>query len=181
MRILAHAAISIASLTAQDTVPRHEFQTEAGAIVPLGGYKANTYSAGPALRPSYEFRFARPVGAEIGFTQAWMPALECDRFSCPTPIEGVRFLDFGLRGHFAPKGTRADLSIGLGGGYVWHDVYNYNFNEPLLQFSGKAMFALDRARRLRLSLSVRHWRDLGRPTQTWLSVAGGIVLGLNPH
>jgi hypothetical protein len=93
----------------------------------------------------------------------------------------LKLLDYCLRGVAPLAAGRVEFSVGVGGGYVWHQ---YGFsglfgsNQPLLQYSGKAAFALDRQGRSRVSLTLRTWRDIGRPTQQWLSTTVGVVVGL---
>jgi hypothetical protein len=119
------------------------------------------------------------VGAEARFTEAWPSGIvTCNRFGCEYSREPLKLLDYGVRG-VAPLGDgRVELSAGLGGGYVWHKYPYYGQNEALLQYSGKASIALDHQRRWRAAFAIRAWRDLGRPTQQWLSTSGGITLTL---
>jgi hypothetical protein len=165
------------SLRAQDGVTRHNFEIGAGGFFPLSGYSADNYSAGPALRPSYELRPIKPLGVEVGYTSAWMPGTTCSRFGCEHPRETVNFLDYGLRGHLPVAAGRVDLSAGVGGGYVWYQRDSSFYNGALFQYSGKAAVALDHAGRLKLAITLRTWRDLGRPTQQWLSTTGSLIFG----
>ena len=169
-------ALIAAPLWAQDDVTRHNLEIGGGGIFPVLGYKTDEYSAGPAGRAGYEFRFIKPLGAEIGITEAGLPFAECDKFGCTYPRETLRFLDYGIRGHFS-RG-RFDLSAGLGGGYIWFQRFAPFPNESLLQYSAKAAIAVDHRGRFRIAFTVRTWRDLGRPTQQWLSTTGSLVLGL---
>lgn len=75
---------------------------------------------------------------------------------------------------------RVELSVGSGGGYIWYDrgFENSFLDSALLQYSGKATFAFDHRKRFRLGFTVRTWRDLGRPTQQWLSTTGSVVYGI---
>jgi hypothetical protein len=167
---------------AQSAFARHNLEFGAAGVFPLSGYRATSYNAGPGWHAGYELRLFEYLGAEAGFTEAWPVTTEtCNRFGCTNSRQPLKLLDYGLRG-VAPLGAgRVELSIGLGGGYIWHPFgYSGPFgpNQPLFQCSGKAGFAVDRQRRLRLSLTVRAWRDLGRPTQQWLSTSGGMTLSL---
>lgn len=144
----------------------------------MGGYLANRYSSGPGWRGGYELRPLKHLGAEAGFTEAWPVGTDvCSRLGCAYSRQTLKLLDYGLRGVVPLAGGRVELSIGLGGGYVWHK-YGYSgmfgTNQALFQYSGKTSFALDQGRHFRANFTVRIWRDLGRPTQQWLSTIGGI-------
>ncbi|HEV3202086.1 MAG TPA: hypothetical protein VGZ73_29510 [Bryobacteraceae bacterium] len=178
---LAILALVSSALCAQDGATRHNLEIGGGGIFPLNGYIADDYSAGPAGRAGYELRLVKPLGAEAGITEAGLPGTSCDRFGCTHPRETLKFLDYGLRGHIGLSGGRIDLSAGLGGGYVWYEHETFFRNGPLFQYSGKAAVALDRGKRFRIAFAVRTWRDLGRPTQQWLSTTGSFIFGFGPH
>lgn len=100
----------------------------------------------------------------------------CGRLGCTHPRDGLKLLDYGVRGVLPLAADRVELSIGIGGGHIWYsresgDSY---FNDALLQYSGKATVALDSSKRFRIGLTIRAWRDVGRPSQQWLST-GAIV------
>jgi hypothetical protein len=171
--------LSAATSSAQDNAPRHNFELAAGSVVPLAGYKATSFSPGPAFRSGYELRLIPHLAAEAGWTGSWLPGTSCSRYGCTHPREDMKFLDYGLRGIIPLAADRIELSAGLGGGYIWYDRgFESSFlNSALLQYSGKATLALDRRKRVRLGITFRTWRDLGRPTQQWLSATGGIAYG----
>jgi hypothetical protein len=172
-------ALASAPLWAQDGATRHNLEIGGGGIFPLNGYIADEYSAGPAGRAGYEFRLIMPLGAEVGITEGGPAGTVCDRFrfGCIHPRETLKFLDYGVRGHLGLSGGRIDLSVGLGGGHIWYEYETFFRNVPLFQYSGKAAVALDRGKRFRIAFTVRTWRDLGRPTQQWLSTTGSFVFG----
>ena len=125
----------------------------------------------------------RHLSAEAGFTEAWPVANDiCPSLGC-IPItysrQSLKLLDYGVRAVAPVAGGRLQLSVGLGGGYVWHSVIDFpnRPNQALFQYSGKIAFALDRLGRTRLTFAVRTWRDLGRPTEQWLSTTAGISYG----
>jgi hypothetical protein len=155
----------------------HNLEVGAAGLFPLSGSRTTDYSAGAGWHPGYELRFLRPVGAEIGYTQAWLPGSSCNRFGCIHPIEPLKLLDYGLRGHLMLDDGRVDLSAGAGGGYVWYRYGNSFTNISLFQYSGKAAIALDHRKHFRIAFTLRAWRDLGRPTQQWLSTSGGLIFG----
>ncbi|HTS25581.1 MAG TPA: hypothetical protein VMH81_06885 [Bryobacteraceae bacterium] len=168
--------LSSGTLWAQDAATRNNFEIGGGGIFPVSGYKTYDYSSGPAGRLGYELRLIKPIGVEAGITEAWLPGLSCEAYGCTYPTETSKFLDTGLRGHLLLARGRIDLSAGLGGGYVWYQ-YGY-MNQALFQYSGKAAVALDRSGRFRFAVTVRLWRDLGRPTEQWLSTTGSLIFGL---
>jgi hypothetical protein len=160
----------------------HNFELGAAGVFPLSGYRTYGYSAGPGWRAGYELRPLKYLSLEAGFTEGWPVAVDtCNRFGCSYSRSSLKLVDSGMRGVVPLAAGRVELSLGLGGGYVWHP-YGYSGpfgpNQPLLQYSGKAAFALHPQGRIRLSFAVRTWRDLGRPTQQWLSTTGGVIVGL---
>jgi hypothetical protein len=169
-------------LYAQSPVGRHNFEVGAAGVFPVSGDRTTEYSAGPGLRAGYELRLFKHLGAEAGFTAGWPLGTDtCGRFGCTYSRQNLELLDYGLRGVAPLADGRVELSIGLGGGYIWHQ---YGFsgpfgtNQSLFQYSGKAVFALDRQGHVRVGFTVREWRDLGRPTQQWLSTTVGVIVGL---
>jgi hypothetical protein len=165
-----------ASLYPQDHA-RHNLEIGGGGLFPLNGYIADNYSPGPAWRAGYELKLLKPLGVETGFTQAWPEGSVCNRFGCEHPRETLKLLDYGLRGHLPLIDSRLDLSAGVGGGQIWYQRDSGFNNGALFQYSGKAAVALDPAARFKLAVTVRAWRDLGRPTQQWLSTTGSLILG----
>ena len=177
----AFLALSAGALSAQDPVSRATVELDAAGVFPIGGFKAEEYSSGPGLRVGGEFRLHRNLVAEIGWTSAWMATdYDCSRFGCSYSRLENKFLDYGLRGVLPLAGGRVELSVGVGGGYIWFDKTsgdNYDYNGSLFHYSGKAAVALDRNHRWRVNFTVRAFRDLGRPVQQWLSTAAGISYG----
>jgi|GEM_PF-3389692 hypothetical protein len=162
-------------------MPRVDVGVDAAGVFPVGGYVAEEYSSGPGLRVGGEFRFAKHLAADAGWTGAWMATFyDCDRFGCAYSRLENKLLDYGLRGILPLAGGRVELSLGVGGGYIWFDPASsdhYYYNGSLFQYSGKAAVALGRGGHWRANFTVRTWRDLGRPVQQWLSTAAGISYG----
>jgi hypothetical protein len=169
------AACMACGLSAADDAPRHSFELGAGGVVPLSGYRTDAYSPGWAWRPGYELRFSKLLGAETGLTQSFLSGSECNRFGCTHPGRTAKFLDYGLRAHAVLAHGQVDLSVGAGGGYGWFELGDYGINGHLFQYSGKASVALDQRKRTHVAFTLRTWRDLGRPTQQWLSATGGVI------
>jgi len=165
-------------LWAQSGIALHNLEIGGAGLFPVSGYKTDAYSAGAGWRPGYELRFLRPLGAEVGFTEAWLPGSSCGHFGCTHPRETLKLLDYGLRGHIPLDAGRFDLSAGVGGGYIWYQYGNSFTNGSLLQYSGRAAVAIDRRRRWRVAFTLRTWRDLGRPTQQWLSTTASVIFGM---
>lgn len=166
------------ALFAQDGVMRHTLEVGGGGMFPVAGYLANEYSAGPSWRPGYEYRFVKALGAEAGFTEAWLPGTSCDRFACSHPAEIFKLVDYGIRGHMLLGAGRVELSAGVGGGYIWYRYGSPYTNGSLFQYSAKAALAIGRGKRVRVGATLRAWRDLGRPIQQWLSLVGSVSIGL---
>ncbi len=181
-RLLAFLlALSAGALSAQVPASRAAVELDAAGVFPVDGFKAEEYSTGPALRVGGEFRLHRNFVAEAGWTGAWMATYyNCSRLGCASSRLENKFLDYGVRGVLPLAAGRVELSLGVGGGYIWFDPAssdNYYYNGSLFQFSGKAAVALDRNGHWRINFTVRAWRDLGRPIQQWLSTAAGISYG----
>ena len=177
LRVSAFVTLAVAA-SAQVAPTRGNFSLEAAALFPAGGYKADEYSSGPALRAGYELRLHRYVSAEAGWTGAWMPGVACDRFGCAHPTYRNDLIDYGIRGIY-PAG-RMEISIGVGGGHIRFDKSsgdNY-YDSALLQYSARATFAINKSGSLRVGGTIRAWRDLGRPIQEWVSMSAGVSYGL---
>ncbi len=174
-------AVSFGALSAQVPIPRASVEIDAAGVFPVAGFKAEEYSTGPGVRAGGELRLHRNLIVEGGWTGAWMATYyNCSRFGCAYSRLENKLLDYGLRGVLLLGSGRAELSLGVGGGYIWFDSTsgdNNYYNGSLLQYSGKATLALDRDGHWRASFTVRAWRDLGRPIQQWLSTAAGISYG----
>lgn len=170
--------LSAGTLPGQVSPTRASVEIDAVGLFPVGGYKANEYTSGPGLRAGGEFRLSRNLAAEAGWTAAWMATdYDCFRFGCAHSRLTNRFLDYGLRGVLPLARGRVDLSLGVGGGYIWFDWASGDtgyYNGSLFQYSGKAAIALNRSGRWHLNLTARVYRDLGRPIQQWLATSAGI-------
>ena len=170
------------TLAAQGSVMRHKLELDGAGVFPVSGYKAEEYSVGPGLRAGYELRLQKHIAADIGWTAAWLRGTSCSRFGCTYPRYQNRLVDYGLRGVLPLAQDRVELSVGLGGGYIWFDQSSGDSpysNSSLLQYSVETTVAIDRSRRIRMAFSIRAWRDVGRPTQQWLSTAAGISYGFS--
>src|SRR3954470_24352252 len=113
-----------AVMRAQDGPRLHNFDLGVGGVFPIGGYIANSFHAGPAGRLGYELRPSRYFGVETGFTGAGLPYLTGCKFGCEYTRETEIFFDGGIRGHLPLAHGRFDLSVGVGGGYVWFEHYS---------------------------------------------------------
>ena len=172
--IVAFAALSVAGL-AQGL--RQEVSVGAGALSPLSGYKAEDHTDGFDLRVGYQLRWKRHIGAEVGWTGAWPSRTEFGRDFEQMVRDRLQLVDYGLRGIVQIARDRVELSAGVGGGYIWYDQGSSNsyLNGSLLQYSGRVAAPLNSRRRLWVGVTVRVWRDLGRPTQQWLSTSGDLT------
>jgi hypothetical protein len=169
-------------VAAQDIPARHNFEFGAAGLFPLSGDRTVGYSPGPGYHGVYEFRLVQHLAADTGIAQTWPVATyNCGRFGCEYSRQRLGLLDYGARGVLPLAGGRVELSVGLGGAYVWHPQAEsgpFGPNGALFQYSGKAAFALDERRRFRLTATIRTYRDLGRPTQQWLTTTVGLGYGL---
>jgi len=164
---------------AQSGPTRYRLDFGPTGVFPLSGFRTFSDSAGPGWRGGSELRLIKHLGAEAGFTEGWPSGLDtCNRVGtgCTYSRHSLKLLDYGIRGMAPVAGARLELSVGLGGGYIWHPSIDFldRPNQALFQYSGKIAFALDRLGRTRFTFAVRTWRDLGRPTGQWLSTTAGI-------
>ena len=170
--------VFIPILAAQDGATRHNLEVGGGGVYPIGGWLASEYSAGPALHAGYQLRLLKYLAAEGGWTGSWLPGTSCSRYGCEHPLGRVGFLDYGLRGIVPVAAGRVELSVGLGGGYIWYGPGDAPYyNGSLLQYSGRATVAVDRRRHFRVGFTVRTWRDTGSPIQQWLSTTVSVFYG----
>jgi hypothetical protein len=175
--LLAGLSLLAEPLHAQYSAPLHSFEFGAAGVIPLNGYG---YRVGAGWRAGYQLRVLKHLGGDAGFTEAWPMAIDTcltAYFTCFSSRQYLKLLDYGLRGVAPLAGGRVELSIGTGGGYIWNQWKTYN-NGALFQYSGRAALALDRKGRVRVGFTLRFWRDLGRPTQQWISTTGAVMVGL---
>jgi hypothetical protein len=175
-------ALSAGAQSAQIPISQANVEIDTAGVFPIDGSTATVYSTGPGLRVGGDFRLHRNLVAEGGWIGAWMGPIyyNCSSSGCSYSRLENKFLDYGLRGVLPLAGGRVELSLGVGGGYIWFDSAsgdNNYYNGSLFQYSGKAAVALDRNGHWRVNFTVRTWRDLGRPIQQWLSTAAGISYG----
>jgi len=148
-----------------------------GILSPLSGYKADDHHTGPAFRIGYEIRLKRYISGEVGWTGAWPTRTEFGRDFDIIVRDSFKLVDFGLRGVMPIAGNRAEVSAGVGGGYIWQrrGPSESFLNDSLLQFSGRVTAPVGARHRFRTGITVRVWRDLGRSTQQWLSATGDLT------
>jgi hypothetical protein len=169
----------VAAARAQSGYSRHTLTVGAGIISPVSGWKTSSYDAGPAVNLSYGCRVDRHLQAEVGYTGALSRYTDCYKFGCSLERKRVSLMDYGLRAILPLKNEHVQISAGLGGGYIWNDLGSLNsfHNDVLIQYSGRMSVALDARQRFRVGSTLRFWRDIGRPTQQWLTVSGDFTYG----
>jgi hypothetical protein len=145
-----------------------------GGAFPAGGYRTSEFHNGPLLAGEYEFGVHRFVAATIGVENFLLPFDNTSKFGTSTTRERVTLMPFGLRGIVPVASGRVELFAGTGGAALWSSEYNlghpFQGNNLLWHLNGGARIALDRAKHVRMGPTVRYYRDLGRPTQQWLSI-----------
>lgn len=176
MRHFLAAALLIAFPCMLPAQSRYKVQLGATGVFPVTGFLADEYSPGPGLRAGGEVRLHRFVAVDAGWTGAWMPGTECSRFGCEHPRYENRLIDYGLRGVIPMSHRGAELSLGVGGGYIWFDRSSFAqyYNSALLQLSVELSVPIGASERFRLESSTRYWRDLGRPIQQWVAIGLGV-------
>jgi hypothetical protein len=172
--LIVMATVSIAG-SAQGL--RQEMNVGAGALLPLSGFKAEEYTAALDLRVGYQLRLRKYLGAEMGWTGAWPSRTDFGRDFDQLVRDRLQLVDYGVRGIVPVARDRAELSAGVGGGYIWYDRGSSNsyLNGSLLQYSGRVAAPVNPRRRIWIGITFRAWRDLGRPTQQWLSTTADVT------
>lgn len=150
----------------------------AGVGLPVSGYRTNAFHTGPSFVGEYEFGLHKYIAATVGVDNLVLPFDNYSRFETFTTHERVTLMPFGLRATVPLAVGRAELFAGAGAAYLWSSAYDlnnvYNASNFLFQLNGGARFALDNAKHFRLGPTVRFYRDLGRPTQQWLSISADL-------
>jgi hypothetical protein len=150
------------------------FIVGAGGAFPVSGYQTFPFHTGLSVAGEYELGLHRFFAANIGVDNFVMNVDNFTRFGSFLTRERVTLMPFGLRA-IAPLGEgRGELFAGTGGAYLWTSDYDlHSFGGGLLwQLNGGVRVAIDRAKHFRVGGTARFYRDLGRPTQEWVSVTG---------
>ena len=145
----------------------------AGAAFPVGGELTSSFNRGASFAGEYEFGLHRFLAATIGVENYVLSSVNCDPRGCSTARERFTLMPFGLRGIIPIAGGRGELFAGTGGARLWSNSFlggPFQQDNILWQFNGGFRIGLDRARHFRAGPTVRLNRDLGRPTQEWLSL-----------
>ena len=151
------------------------FTAGVGGVFPQSGaYTVAPFHDGPTFSGEYEFGLHKFLAADIG-VENFLPNYDTgSRLGGAVSRERVTLLSFGLRG-VLPLGGRAELFAGTGGAKRGSsNDFNPYGNSLLWQLNGGVRLALDRAKHWRVGPTVRLYRDLGRPTEEWLSVTGEV-------
>ncbi len=147
-----------------------------GGAFPASGYRTNAFHNGPSFASDYEFGLHRFVAANIGVENFVLPFDVNSKFGISTTRERVTLMPFGLRGIIPLANDRVELLAGTGGAVLWSSEYNldhpFQRHNILWQLNSGARIAIDRSKHFRIGPTVRYYRDLGRPTQQWISVTG---------
>ncbi|HXJ37998.1 MAG TPA: hypothetical protein VNH18_01900 [Bryobacteraceae bacterium] len=148
----------------------------AGGAFPASGYRTGPFHDGASLNAEYELGLHRYVAATLGLDNFVLNLDNVSRLSVTQTRERVTLLPFGLRAIAPLAGGRAELFAGTGAAYLWSSAYDLqNLGGGFLwQLNGGARVALDRAKHWRIGTTARFYRDLGRPTQQWVSLSGDV-------
>jgi hypothetical protein len=145
-----------------------------GGAFPASGYLTFPFHNGLSVAGEYELRLHKFVAADVGVDNFVLNADNFTRTGSVQTLERITLLPFGLRGILPLADGRTELFLGTGGAYLWSTDYDLrSFGEGLLwQLNGGARVAIDRSRHFHVGASARYYRDLGRPTQQWVSLTG---------
>lgn len=149
-----------------------------GGAIPATGYRTLPFHHGPSIAGEYEFGLHKYVAANIGVENFLLNFDYYGKFGSVTTRERVTLMPFGFRGLAPLAGGRAELFAGTGGAHLWSSEYGlvryYASDRFLWQLNGGGRVAIDRAKHFRVGATVRFYRDLGRPTQEWVSATGDV-------
>jgi len=147
----------------------------AGGGFRVSGEGTNSWHNGPSFVGEYEFGLHKYVAATIGVDNLLLNHDVGSRFGTFTNRERITLVPFGLRATVPLSEGRVELFAGGGGAALNSSEFYlnnpYQGSKVLVQLNGGARFALDQAQRFRIGPTVRFYRDLGRPTQEWLSLS----------
>ncbi len=148
----------------------------AGAGVVVGGYANNQFQTGAVYTGDLELRLLKYLSAEIGVDNMLLDYTSYSGSGSTTSRERLTLMPFGLRGILPLANGRAELFAGAGGAYTWlsNESQFYKPSRALVQANAGGRVALDRRRRFWLGVTARFYRDVGRPTVEWSSVAGDL-------
>lgn len=173
MRFLCYIVLIPSLAWCQDS-GRSSVTVGIGGGFPAGGYRTDASHNGTWFSAHYEFRVHRFVAAEIGVDNFLRGYDNVARVDLPGSTERSTFLPIGLRAIAPLDKGRFELFAGTGGGYVWHSFYELRSlpggNTWLWQVNAGGRVAI--GRRFWAGPEVRLYRDLGRPTQEWVSLTG---------
>lgn len=146
----------------------------AGTAIPGSGYRAFRFQTGAAFTVEYEFRLHKFFAATIGMESDVHTAKNYGREPQPDSRERITRFPFGLRTILPIASGRLELFAGTGGApYTTSDYQlsnTYQKNTVLWHVNGGFRAALDAKQRFFLGPTVRHYRDVGRPTEQWTSL-----------
>ena len=167
---------SLTSFAADTQFGSSTFTVGVGGAFPVSGYRTSGFHNGPSFVGDYEFGLHRFVAANIGVENFSLPYDVNSKFGMSTNRERVTLMPFGLRGIIPLADDHIELFAGTGAAVLWSSEYNlghpFQRNNILWQLNSGARIAIDRSKHFRMGPTVRYYRDLGRPTQQWVSVTG---------
>lgn len=169
------ALTTFSALAADPQLGSSTFIAGVGGAFPVAGSGTSAFHNGPSFAGEYELGLHKYVAATFGVENYLLPFDNYSRWGSTSTRERVTLMPFGLRGVVPVAGGRAELFAGVGGAQLWSSEYNlgqpYYGSNFLFHLNGGARIALDRAQHFRLGPTVRYYRDVGRPTQQWLSLS----------
>lgn len=146
----------------------------AGAAFPGSGYRAFRFQTGAAFTVEYEFRLHKYFAATIGMENDVHTAKNFGREPQPDSRERITRFPLGLRAILPISEGRLELFAGSGG--APYNTSDYELSNTFLKnallwhVNGGFRVALDNKHRFFVGPTVRHYRDVGRPTEQWTSL-----------
>lgn len=146
----------------------------AGGGFPAGGYLTNQFANGPAFAVTYEFRLFRYFAPAVGVVNSLPTYTDREEYTTTVSRERVTLLSLGFRGVLPLGHGRVELFAGPGAAHVSSPVYEltegYLSPSWLFEVDGGGRVAIGRGRRLWIGPTARFSRDIGRPTEEWVSL-----------
>jgi hypothetical protein len=170
--------ISCAAIATLGQGGRSTVSIGAGGGIPAGGYLTDPFSSGPAFAATYEFRAFRCFAPSIGVANFLPNYMNYDEYATTKTRERVTLLSLGFRSVLPLAHGRVELFAGPSATHIGSSVYELTQAYPsppwLFEVDGGGRMAIDRHRHFWIGPTARFTRDIGRPTEEWVSLTGDV-------
>ena len=119
------------------------------------------------------FRYLAPA---VGLADFLPNYTDYGKYTTTVSRERVTLLSLGFRGILPLAHGRVELFAGPSAAHLWSSAYEltegYLSPRWLFEVDGGGRVAIDRHRHFWIGPTARFTRDIGRPTQEWVSLTG---------